>query len=163
MLPVTFGTMLLESLLAVISLITVASFSSIAQATELGYTTPTQIFAGDISNFLEVVGLPKDIVHTLINLAVSAFSLTSLDSVARVGRLSFQELFQDSSIADENMGPVRKILTNKYFATVITLFSCLSSRKSRVLFNLAAVWLIQSAVVRPCPCRMCSFPEAYKT
>lgn len=122
MLPVTFGTMLLESLLAVISLITVASFSSIAQATELGYTTPTQIFAGDISNFLEVVGLPKDIVHTLINLAVSAFSLTSLDSVARVGRLSFQELFQDSSIADENMGPVRKILTNKYFATVITLF-----------------------------------------
>lgn len=122
MLPVTFGTMLLESLLAVISLITVASFASVAQAAELGYSTPTQIFAGGISNFLEVAGLPKNIVYTLINLAVSAFALTSLDSVARVGRLSFQELFLDSSIEDENMGPVRKVLTNKYFATIITLF-----------------------------------------
>lgn len=122
MLPVSFGTMLLESLLAVISLITVASFSSVAQATELGYTTPTQIFAGGISNFLEVAGLPQNIVYTLINLAVSAFALTSLDSVARVGRLSFQELFQDSSISEEDMGPVRKVLTNKYFATILTLF-----------------------------------------
>lgn len=122
MLPVSFGTMLLESLLAVISLITVASFASVAQAAEMGYSTPTQIFAGGISNFLEVAGLPKNIVYTLINLAVSAFALTSLDSVARVGRLSFQELFLDSSIEDENMGPVRKVLTNKYFATIITLF-----------------------------------------
>lgn len=122
MLPVSFGTMLLESLLAVISLITVASFSSVAQATELGYTTPTQVFAGGISNFLAVIGLPQNIVYTLINLAVSAFALTSLDSVARVGRLSFQELFQDSSISEEDMGPVRKVLTNKYFATILTLF-----------------------------------------
>lgn len=121
MLPVSFGAMLMESLLAVISLIAVASFTSIAQASDMGYTTPTQIFAGGVSNFLEVVGLPKDIVFTLINLAVSAFALTSLDSVARVGRLSFQELFLDKSINDEDMGPVRKVLTNKYFATIITL------------------------------------------
>lgn len=121
MLPVSFGAMLMESLLAVISLIAVASFTSIAQASDMGYTTPTQIFAGGVSNFLEVVGLPKDIVFTLINLAVSAFALTSLDSVARVGRLSFQELFLDKSIKDEDMGPVRKVLTNKYFATIITL------------------------------------------
>lgn len=121
MLPVSFGAMLMESLLAVISLIAVASFTSIAQASNMGYTTPTQIFAGGVSNFLEVVGLPKDIVFTLINLAVSAFALTSLDSVARVGRLSFQELFLDKSIKDEDMGPVRKVLTNKYFATIITL------------------------------------------
>lgn len=121
MLPVSFGAMLLESLLAVISLIAVASFASIAETAELGYTTPTQVFAGGISNFLEVAGLPKDVVYTLINLAVSAFALTSLDSVARVGRLSFQELFLDKSIKDENMGPVRRVLTNKYFATILTL------------------------------------------
>ena len=67
------------------------------------------------------MGLPQDVVFTLINLSVSAFALTSLDSVARVGRLSFQELFLDESIRDEDMGPVRKMLTNKYFATVLTL------------------------------------------
>lgn len=58
-------------------------------AAEQGYTTPPQIFAGGIANFLSVIGLPSDVVFTLINLAVSAFALTSLDSVARVGRLSF--------------------------------------------------------------------------
>ena len=36
-------------------------------------------------------------------------------------RLSFQELFLDSSIEDENMEPWRKVLTSKYFATIITL------------------------------------------
>lgn len=121
MLPVSFGAMLMESMLAVIALIAVASFASSAETAALGYTTPAQIFAGGVANFLAVMGLPRDIVFTLINLAVSAFALTSLDSVARVGRLSFQELFQDDAIRDEDMGPVRRLFTNKYFATVLTL------------------------------------------
>lgn len=120
MLPISFGSMLLESMLAIIALIAVASFAVGATA-EAGYTTPTQIFAGGVANFLSELGLPHSIVFTLINLAVSAFALTSLDSVARIGRLSFQELFLDSSIDDDNMEPWRKVLTNKYFATVITL------------------------------------------
>ena len=121
MLPVSFGAMLMESMLAVIALIAVASFASPEQTAALGYTTPSQIFAGGVANFLTVMGLPQDVVFTLINLSVSAFALTSLDSVARVGRLSFQELFLDESIRDDDMGPVRKLLTNKYFATVLTL------------------------------------------
>lgn len=120
MLPISFGSMLLESMLAIIALIAVASFAVGATA-EAGYTTPTQIFAGGVANFLSELGLPHSIVFTLINLAVSAFALTSLDSVARIGRLSFQELFLDASIDDDNMEPWRKVLTNKYFATVITL------------------------------------------
>ena len=79
------------------------------------------MFAGGVANFLEKLGMPHNIIFTLINLAVSAFALTSLDSVARIGRLSFQELFLDASIKDEDMKPWRKVVTNKYFATVITL------------------------------------------
>lgn len=60
-------------------------------------------------------------IFTLINLAVSAFALTSLDSVARVGRLSFQELFLDASVEDEKMEPWRRAATNKYAATIVTL------------------------------------------
>lgn len=120
MLPVSFGAMLMESMLAVIALIAVASFATGAAA-EAGYTTPAQIFAGGVANFLAQIGLPHSVVFTLINLAVSAFALTSLDSVARIGRLSFQELFLDSSIDDDNMEGWRKVLTNKYFATIITL------------------------------------------
>ena len=120
MLPVSFGAMLMESMLAISALIAVASFAD-GEAAAQGLTTQPQIFAGAIANFLSVVGLPHSLVFTLINLAVSAFALTSLDSVARVGRLSFQEFFLDSDTDEENMSPFLKVVTNKYFATVITL------------------------------------------
>ena len=120
MLPVSFGAMLMESMLAIIALIAVASFAE-GEAAAQGLTTQPQIFAGAIANFLTVLGLPHTLVFTLINLAVSAFALTSLDSVARVGRLSFQEFFMDDSVDENNMSPFLKVVTNKYFATVITL------------------------------------------
>ena len=120
MLPVSFGAMLMESMLAIIALIAVASFAK-GEAAAQGLTTQPQIFAGAIANFLTAAGLPYSLVFTLINLAVSAFALTSLDSVARVGRLSFQEFFLDSDTDEENMSPFLKVVTNKYFATVITL------------------------------------------
>lgn len=120
MLPVSFGAMLMESMLAVIALIAVASFAK-GEAAAQGLTTQPQIFAGAIANFLSVIGLPHSLVFTLINLAVSAFALTSLDSVARVGRLSFQEFFLDEGVTEENMTQFQKVVTNKYFATIITL------------------------------------------
>ena len=120
MLPVSFGAMLMESMLAVIALIAVASFAK-GEAAAQGLTTQPQIFAGAIANFLSVIGLPHSLVFTFINLAVSAFALTSLDSVARVGRLSFQEFFLDEGVTEENMTPFQKVVTNKYFATIITL------------------------------------------
>lgn len=120
MLPVSYGAMLMESMLAVIALIAVASFAK-GEAAAQGLTTQPQIFAGAIANFLSVIGLPHSLVFTLINLAVSAFALTSLDSVARIGRLSFQEFFLDDSVDEDNMSPFLKVVTNKYFATIITL------------------------------------------
>lgn len=120
MLPVSYGAMLLESMLAVLALIAVASFAE-GEAASQGLLTQPQIFAGAIANFLTAAGLPYSLVFTLINLAVSAFALTSLDSVARIGRLSFQEFFVDSDTDEEKMSPVMKFVTNKYFATIITL------------------------------------------
>ena len=120
MLPVSYGAMIMESMLAVIALIAVASFAK-GEAAAQGLTTQPQIFAGAIANFLSVAGLPHDLVFTLINLAVSAFALTSLDSVARVGRLSFQEFFMDDDVDEKNMSPFLKLMTNKYFATILTL------------------------------------------
>ena len=57
-----------------------------------------------------------------MTMCVSALALTSLDSVARIGRMSFQELFYPDSTDPASMSPVQRVLTNKYFATVITLF-----------------------------------------
>ena len=115
MLPVSFGAMLLESFLAVIALVCVG-YAATADGLPTG--TPAQVFASAIATFLTKVGLSESISYTLITLAISAFALTSLDSVARVGRLSFQEFWIEE---DKEQTPFIKVMTNKYFATIITL------------------------------------------
>lgn len=118
MLPVSFGAMLLESFLAVIALVCVG-FAATSSGLPTG--TPAQIFASSIATFLTKIGLPESISYTLITLAVSAFALTSLDSVARVGRLAFQELFIDEDTDTKHLSPVVKVLSNAWFATFVTL------------------------------------------
>ena len=97
--------MLLESLLAVIALITVGALST---GGNLPKGTPPMIFAQGISGFLSKLGLPETVIFSLITLSVSAFALTSLDSVARVGILSFQELFIEDDIEDKKSNYITK-------------------------------------------------------
>ncbi len=116
MLPISFGGMLVECLLAVIALV---AAGSVAVGGVLPQGSPPAVFAAAVANFLTALGLPADTVYTLITLAVSAFALTSLDSVARVGRLAFQELFTGSE--DARPGAVASFLANRYVATFCTL------------------------------------------
>lgn len=117
-LPISFGAMLLECLLAVIALITVGA---LAIGGQIPQGTPPMIFAKGIAGFLKVLGIPEATAFSIITLTVSAFALTSLDSVARVGRLAFQELFINDEINPSNEPIWYKILTNKFFATTVTL------------------------------------------
>ncbi|MFA6845107.1 MAG: carbon starvation protein A [Sphaerochaetaceae bacterium] len=118
MLPIAFGSMLVESLLAVISLICVGAM---AKGGVMPKGTPPIIFANAVAMFLAKLGVPSAASNTIITLAISAFALTSLDSVARVGRLSFQEMFQDSKVPYEKQSKLVQFMQNKYFATVVTL------------------------------------------
>ncbi len=118
MLPVSFGAMLLEGMLGIIALICIAFLAS---GTTMPEGTPPQIFASAIATFLTKLAIPESVSCTLILLAVSAFGLTSLDSVARIGRLSFQELFTNPDADPTALNPLRKLASNKYFATIITL------------------------------------------
>lgn len=118
MLPISFGAMLLESFLAIISLVAVGA---LALNGTLPQGTPPVVFATAISGFLATLGIPTLTAYTIITLAVSAFALTSLDSVARVGRLAFQELFMDSQTDEAQMKLWLKVVTNKHFATLATL------------------------------------------
>ena len=133
MLPVSFGAMLLESLLAITALIA-AGFVATQEGLPAG--TPPQLFAQAISIFLTSIGLPESVCYTLITLAISAFALTSLDSVASVGRIAFQEFFTDDSVAPENQTMLNKILTNKYFATILTLVLCYALSRA----GYASIW-----------------------
>jgi carbon starvation protein len=117
MLPISFGAMLVESLLAVLALITVGAIT-VGGKLPAGIVTPPQIFANAVAGFLTNLGLPENIIFTLITLSVSAFALTSLDSVARVGRLAWQELFTEDT---KTQKPLFKVLSNKFVATILTL------------------------------------------
>lgn len=117
MLFIGYGSMLIESILAVVSLIVVGAA---ATGGVMPKGTPFQIFAGAVGGFMGMFGLSAHVATCVITMCVSALALTTLDSVGRIGRMCFQELF--TSGKPEEMSALQKVLTNKYFATVITLF-----------------------------------------
>ena len=114
---VGFGAMLLESLLAVLALCVAGAAASADGTPATG--TPFAIFSSGVARFLEMFGIPVYAAQCFMTMCVSALALTSLDSVARIGRMSFQELFSVDDM--EHAEGWRKLLCNKYFATVITL------------------------------------------
>ena len=90
MLCVGYGSMMVESLLGVIALVVVGAA---AVGGKMPEGTPFQIFSGNVAGFLTLLGIPKHVATCFMTMCVSALALTSLDSVARIGRMSFQELF----------------------------------------------------------------------
>lgn len=117
MLKVGYGAMILESLLAILALC-VAGAAAAADGTAAS-GTPFQIFSSGVAGFFEMFGIPVYAAQCFMTMCVSALALTSLDSVARVGRMSFQELFSVDDM--EHAEGWRKVFCNKYFATVLTL------------------------------------------
>lgn len=113
--PIGYGSMMCECVLAVVALIVAGAASKNGQ---LPQGTPFQIFSGSVAGFLTKFGLPVQIAQCFMTMCVSALALTSLDSVARIGRMSFQEFFLEEG--NEQNGVI-KFITNKYVATIITL------------------------------------------
>ncbi len=116
---VGYGAMVVESLLGIVALVVVGA---VAVNGTKPAGTPFAIFSTGVAGFLEKLGVPVHVATVFMTMCVSALALTSLDSVARIGRMSFQELFYGDSTDPDTMTPVQRVLTNKYFATVITLF-----------------------------------------
>ena len=117
MLKVGYGAMVLESLLAVLALC-VAGAAAAADGTAAA-GTPFQVFSGGVAGFLEMFGVPVYVASCFMTMCVSALALTSLDAVARIGRMSFQELFSVDDM--EHAEGWRKLLCNTYFSTIVTL------------------------------------------
>lgn len=111
---VGYGAMLIEGVLAVIALITVAY---VAKGSFEPGTAPTVIFAEGVGNFMTSFGVPQEFGVTFISLSVSAFALTSLDTATRLGRFIFQEYFEKKSTDTGS----ESILANKYVATTVTV------------------------------------------
>ena len=117
---VGYGAMVVESLLGIVALVVVGAVA--VNGTKPADLTPFAIFSSGVAGFLEKMGLPVQLATVFMTMCVSALALTSLDSVARIGRMSFQELFYGDTTDTSKMPAWQKVLTNKYFATIITLF-----------------------------------------
>lgn len=127
-LPIGYGAMLIECLLAVISLIAVGFVWTSYQAGD--FAAPTAVFASGLSQMFGTIPGMADIegiAYALLILAVSAFCLTSLDTATRLARYMFQEMFMpsDQGLVDTDgrgqMPGWQRTLTNPYVATVITV------------------------------------------
>jgi carbon starvation protein len=88
---VNYGGMLVEGILAVFALGTIAILSEAERSTA---GTPVAIFATGASKFMGSIGLPQSLAMEFTLLAVSTFLLTTLDTCTRLSRFILEEFLQ---------------------------------------------------------------------
>jgi carbon starvation protein len=116
-----YGGMLIEGVVAVISLIAVASMFNNEFINILITKGPVTAFSIGVARFIESIPLLNvslNTAQTFVALSVSAFALTTLDTAARLARYMLQEYFE----VKEKPAKV-SIITNRYAATGITVAS----------------------------------------
>ncbi len=104
---VTYGSMLLEGMLAVFALACVAVLS--ASEREAG-GTPVAIFAGGASKFFSALGVPSYLGIEFAMLAISTFLLTTLDTCTRLTRFLIEELFDWRNQTSRYLGTLGALL-----------------------------------------------------
>lgn len=124
---VGYGAMLIEGVVAIVALMSVAVVVSTG--------TPASRFALGVATFMNSFGVPMGIGTTFVTLAFASFALTSLDSATRIGRYLLQELGEYKT-ADGRV--VKTFLTNPYLATGITVAVSLGF----TVYGYAKIWPI---------------------
>ncbi len=119
---VGYGAMLIESLLAVLALITAVMVSkqeyfSLLKPDGAAKANPVNVFNHGIASLLSNLSIPEALGIGFAGLAVSAFALTSLDTATRLGRFSLQELFMKRGA--KKGGNI--ISGNRFVATALTV------------------------------------------
>ena len=130
-LPVGYGAMVLESFVGVLAIVFAAIMFSDLNTAGTGLlnngaaATPFQIFSQGVARGMTAFGVDATLATVFMTMCVSALALTSVDAVARIGRLSFQEFFSKSNDAAEEAGAgatgAAKFFSNTWVATVLTL------------------------------------------
>lgn len=104
--PIGYGAMLIEGMVAIISLITVMIIDNKGAMSQ---KAPLTIYGAGMAKFLSVFGIPERYGYSFGILALSTFILTTLDTATRLARYALQELFDLTG------------RFGKYLATIFTL------------------------------------------
>ena len=134
-----YGAMIIESALAIISLIAVGvlykqtdiyALASGGDATDVAFkalSAPPTVFAAGVATMVaNMLGGAADFsnpvyntVYTLFTLSVSVFALTSLDSGTRLARYMFAELFIPEGKTRDDLTGISKVLSHPFVSTLI--------------------------------------------
>ncbi|MFW5873008.1 MAG: carbon starvation protein A, partial [bacterium] len=136
MLFIGYGGMILEGFLAILVLMAVAGglglglekngvlytgrdaflhhYSSWTSA-NAGIGAKLESFIVGSANLFQGLGIPKSIGGPMIAVFIVSFANTTLDSAARIQRLSLQEIFTS------NKGNIAQLINNRYFSTFIVV------------------------------------------
>ncbi len=139
-LPVGYGAMITESFLAVLVIIAAGAglgmgmesegemftgleaykhhYSSWSSAN--GLSAKLDAFIVGSANLFSVLGIPVRYGAAFVVVFIVSFANTTLDSAARIQRISLQEIFTDGN------GTIRKPLNNRYFTTFIVVVAAAS-------------------------------------
>jgi carbon starvation protein len=122
--PIGYGSMLVEGVLALMALTSVAYMSREGYMETLTTQGAVSAFAGGLASFVAKVGLPVEAGRTFIALAISAFLLTTLDTATRLTRFTWQELFLPDVAhggREEDEKPAAHFMANRFLATGIAI------------------------------------------
>jgi len=137
LLPIGFGAMLTESFLAVLVIVAAGAglgmgleangeFFSGVQAYQHHYaswssanglTAKLDAFILGSANLFSSLGIPVKYGAAFVVVFIVSFANTTLDSAARIQRISLQEIFTNSQ------GEIRKPVNNRYMATLLIVLA----------------------------------------
>lgn len=127
-LPVGYGAMVAESFVGVLAIVVAAIMFTDLNTSGAGGAavgTPFQIFSQGVARGMTAFGVNGTLATVFMTMCVSALALTSVDAVARIGRLSFQEFFAKGNDAAEDASAeatgAAKFFSNTWVSTVVTL------------------------------------------
>jgi len=116
---VGYGSMLIEGILAVLALLSVASLDQQHFLELLESKGAVAAFSTGVANFIHNIpflNISTTVATNFAALAVSAFALTTLDTATRLARFSFQEFFEIREKKEQNI-----LVKNRFVATAITV------------------------------------------
>jgi len=116
-----YGGMLIEGVLAVLSMLAVASLDHDLFIRTLVNDGPVTAFSIGVGNFITsvpILNLSFESAQAFAALAVAAFALTTLDTATRLARYSFQEFFEVSGKTE-----VTTKWNNRFTATAVTVLT----------------------------------------
>ena len=120
-LPIGYGGMLVEGVLAIMALVSVGYLSYEGMIGRIGELGAVGAFSAGLAEFCSKLGIGEKTGSTFFSLAISAFLLTTLDTATRLTRFTWEELFMPGDKHPLVRGKVSRFFANRFLATMIVV------------------------------------------